>query len=202
MNHPLALKIRQMHAALGCIRSTDLNQIRVNSIRNELYEYHEIDFSGGTNEVELANIVTLLIANIGSLRDHLKNWCGVNGVIFEGDILINSNPSCAIIHDLWNTDKHVELNRPPRSGHHVRLVNVSKSMQVSTGAEAGSFSSFSWNPVTGEMVANSSGGGSVSIVISGQVLDEAGNTLGDFSKLAEEAVEGWEQCLRQAGAMS
>ncbi len=190
-----------MHAALRSVQSSDLSQIRINRGYTDVSEYHEIDFSGGASEIDLANIVTLLIANIGSLRDHLKNWCDENGVSFEGDNLINGNQSCAIVHDLWNTDKHVKLTRPPRSGHHVRLVNLSKGLRVSTGATAGSFSSFSINPFTGEITTNSSGGGSASIVITGQILDENENVLGDFSQIIDEAVDAWEICLKQAGAM-
>jgi len=190
-----------MHAALGGLRSSDLNQITVLRGGDKVGYYCAIDFSGGATDVDLANIVTLLIANVGSLRDHLKNWCGEHGVNFEGDVLINSNRSCALVHDLWNTDKHGKLTRPPRSGHHVRLVELQKGLSLSTGTEAGSCSVFSIDPFTGEMKTNSSGGGSVSVGITGHILDENNIHLGEFSQTVQEAVVGWEGCLQKAGAL-
>lgn len=199
MNHPLSFKIRQMHAALTGIRSYDLGQIEVKRGQKGDEFYTEIDFTGGATEVELANIVTLLIANVGSLRDHFKNWCEDHSVPFEGDKLINSNMACAIVHDLWNTDKHGKLTRPPRSGHHVQLTELHKGLCLSTGMTAGSTTVFRFDPITGNFQTQSSGGGTTSVIVSGLVLDGQGNRLGDLSQFIEQAVDAWETCLRQAG---
>ena len=50
----------------------------------------------------------MLLNNIACLKDHLKSWCKKNNKPFAGDQLINSNRDVAIIHDLWNLDKHAE----------------------------------------------------------------------------------------------
>src|SRR3954464_8134261 len=105
-------KIQQMHHALGELRSDDVSSISVERRSN----YMGIDFSQGTTPSGLANIASGIIANIACLKDHLKVWCHRNGKTHDYEKLINTNKDVALIHDLWNIDKHGELNRPPRSG--------------------------------------------------------------------------------------
>src|SRR5205823_4226020 len=81
-----------------------------------------IDFTMGTDRATAANRVSLLLNNIACLKDHLKLWCKKNGKPFTGEQLIGGNRDAAIIHDLWNLDKHAELNRPSRSGLSPRLL--------------------------------------------------------------------------------
>jgi hypothetical protein len=105
-----------MYAALADLSSDDLSVIQPKITMSYGYLYTEVDFNQQSDEIELANAASLLIANIASLKDHLKAWCKKQGVQFQGDALINGNRAVALIHDLWNIDKHAELNLPPRSG--------------------------------------------------------------------------------------
>jgi hypothetical protein len=98
--------IRQMHASLDAIATEDLSGVKPQLETGPTYVSMNVDF----------NAATLLIANIASLKDHLKAWCKLKGVPFNGDALINSNNAVALIHDLWNVDKHAELTSKPRSG--------------------------------------------------------------------------------------
>jgi hypothetical protein len=74
------------------------------------------DFTKVEKPATTANRVSTLVNNIACLKDYLKAWCKKNGRPFTGDQLIDGNRDVAIIHDLWNLDKHAELNRPSRSG--------------------------------------------------------------------------------------
>jgi hypothetical protein len=114
-------KIGQLHAALAEMR-----------IKEELVsiepETHEVEngcvISASLNSVvdqgTAANRVTVLLNNIACLKDYLKAWCRKNGKTSTAENLIDTNKDVAIIHDLWNADKHAEL-RKSRSGLYPRL---------------------------------------------------------------------------------
>ena len=95
-------KVRQMHDALGTLRTEDLSSLSIETRAN----YIGINFSQGTTLEGLANIASGMIANIACLKDHLKVWCKKNAKRHNCENLINTNKDVAIIHDLWNIDKH------------------------------------------------------------------------------------------------
>jgi len=192
-------KIRQMHESLGALRNADISNLRQEHAQTESGFYRSIDFSQGKTEAGLANIATLLVANIACLKDHLKVWCKMNSIAFEGDNLINSDSNVAIVHDLWNIDKHTDQNSNKRSGHIPKLVNLRQTLNLSSGTQAGGYATFTMDPKTGQMSMQSSGGGSVGLVISGDVLDENGNRLGDFLEICEKAVQAWKYALLNSG---
>ncbi len=199
MTDALEMKIRQMHAALTALSSQDLSRVRVDVGVDGSHQYLSVDFNDASSDVDRANAASLLTANIASLKDHLKVWCRSNNKNFEGDKLIDSNKSVAIIHDLWNMDKHAELSRPPRSGHRPKLKGVRTSLRLTTGTSPGSATVVTFDPRTGKMNTKAAGGGSVALVLDAEVVDEFGTRLGMFRTLCEEAVEAWLQILRAAG---
>jgi len=190
-------KVRQMHAALEGLSTDDLSTIELTTGATPTLYYAAIDFSG--NQVNLANTATLLVTNIACLKDHLKAWCQKNGRPFEGDDLINSDREVPIVHDLWNLDKHAELNRPPRSGFRPEIRNLRRPLRLSTGTGAGSEALFMFDPRTGTMTFRASGTGSVSLQLQGEVVDESGRVVGEFSAICEKAAVGWEGALLRAG---
>jgi hypothetical protein len=192
-------KIRQMHEALCALEKSDLLSIEPEQLSTHQGFYFQIDFSQGNTEAGLANIVSLLIANIACMKDHLKVWCTKNNKVFEGENLINSDKNVAIVHDLWNIEKHAELDRPPRSGHRPRIQDLSQMLSLSTGTSAGSSAMFTIDPRTGGRKTQTQGNGSVKLVITAQVVDEHGTLLGDFAEICEKATAAWEQTLNRAG---
>jgi hypothetical protein len=192
-------KIRQMHAALSGLGTDDLSTIKPLIGEADGVYYTKVDFNEGADEIELANAATLLITNIASMKDHLKAWCTKQGVAFHGESLINSNQAVALVHDLWNIDKHAELSRPPRSGHTPKLQNLEKNLTVSSGTEAGGAAFFSMDPRTGKITTGTSGGGTVQLSLVAQVVDENGNILGDFNSICTQAVDEWAKALSAAG---
>ncbi len=193
-------KLRQIQAALGLVDTTDFSSIRVTSGTTARgVPYQTIDFSGGATEPELANQASLLIANIACIKDHLKVWCRMNQKPFEGETLIDSDPDVATIHDLWNIDKHAALNKPPRSGHRPKLVGLGRALTNTSGTDPRSDAALTVDMSTGEMKVKSTDGGSLSLVLVGQVVDENGQHLGWFLEICRRAVERWEEVLRRAG---
>lgn len=192
-------KIRQMHAALAGLSTDDLSTIKPQIGEVDGCFYTEVDFNQDADEIALANAASLLIANIASMKDHLKVWCSRQGVAFYGESLINSNRAVALIHDLWNIEKHAELNKLPRSGHTPKLQGLRKNLSISTGTSAGAGAFFSMDPRTGMITTGTTGGGTVQLAIVAQIVDENGNVLGDFTQICTQAVDEWARALSSAG---
>jgi hypothetical protein len=192
-------KIRQMHAALAGLATDDLSTIKLQFGEAGGSYYTKVDFNQDADEIALANAASLLITNIASMKDHLKVWCTRQGVAFHGDALINSNRAVALIHDLWNIDKHAELNKPPRSGHTPKLHDLRKNLTLSAGTAAGARAFFSMDPRTGKITTGTSGGGAVQLALVAQIIDENGNVLGDFTSICTQAIDEWAKALVAAG---
>ena len=192
-------KLRQMHAALAGLTNNNLSAIQPQITHADSYVYAKVDFNQNSDPIELANIASLLVANIASLKDHLKAWCKKQGVPFHGDTLINTNKSVALIHDLWNIDKHAELNSSPRSGCTPKIQGITTALAISAGTEAGGGAFFSMDPRTGKVTTGTSGAGTVQLALIAQITDELGSNLGDFTQICTEAAEAWAVTLRTAG---
>jgi hypothetical protein len=199
MSNVLDRKIRQMHAALADLATEDLASVKAEFGSDGVHTYTKVDFDKDSDEIALANAASLLVANIASMKDHLKVWCTVHKVPFSGDALIDSSRSVALIHDLWNVDKHAELSRPPRSGHTPSLRNLQTMLSISTGTAANSFASWTMDPQTGHMTTDASGGGAVQLTLQAQIVDASGSIVGDFSHTCREAIAEWEKALSAAG---
>ncbi len=196
MQAKLDLRIRQLHDAMDQVRTADLSSIqpRVGVVGNTFYM--NVDFSGGVSDTELANVVSLVLANIACLKDHLKAWCKEKHALFHGDALIDSNREVAIIHDLWNRDKHFDLKQS-RSGLFPELRNISRKASLTTRAQAGSWVAMTLDPRTGQLKTH--GDGKVELVIDADVVNSTGARVGGLTEIAERAVVGWETTLAAAG---
>ena len=109
-------KCEQAIAAFGQLAESDFAKIVVKRQEGAFQQSIFVSFSEGASQSELQNAVTLLVANIASLKDHLKKWCRRNSSPFDAERFLNSSREAAIVHDLWNSDKHGGLDRAPRSG--------------------------------------------------------------------------------------
>jgi hypothetical protein len=154
-----------------------------------------VDFTKVTDEPTAENRVNTLINNIACLKDHLHLWCRNNGKPETGDLLIDSNQDVAIIHDLWNLDKHAELNRRSRS-------NLSPRLQPAHSTLEFKIASTEETPL---LMMSAFGGqfqtfGDPRLRITGTVVDKDGNTLGDVEEICLRAIDAWEAEIVRAGA--
>jgi hypothetical protein len=176
-------KLQQMYAALRGMELKDklpTIQPQVRRIGNR--DVKVFDLNQAADGATAANQVSLLLNNVACLKDHLKAWCNKNGKPFAGEDLINNNRDVAIIHDLWNLDKHAELNRRSRSGLSPRLQSPPVAAIVPKG------SSF----VLDFKMVDSRLQGQSNLRIAATVVDEHGNSLGSLEDIALRAVTAWE----------
>ena len=195
MPNALDRKIQKIYAALGVVVSDHLTtaNIKPQITKTDTGFIFEMNFDEGTSEIELENAVTLLVTNIASIKDHFKVWCGNNHVTFTGDELINNNLDVAIIHDLWNIDKHAKLTSQPRSGFTPTLQGLQRGMVLSGQSTA----NISVN-LTGED-SQVTTDGSFQFIITGQVIDENGKIRGDFTEICTKAIDAWLNLLKSTG---
>lgn len=184
-------KLQQMYAAIRGMELKDklpTIQPQVRRIGNR--DVKVFDLNQAADGATAANQVSLLLNNIACLKDHLKAWCNKNGKPFTGEDLINNNRDVAIIHDLWNLDKHAELNRRSRSGLSPRL----QSPPVAAIAPKGSSFVLDFKMVDGRLQ------GQPNLRITAIVVDEQGNSLGGLEDIALRAVTAWEAEFVRTGA--
>jgi hypothetical protein len=176
-------KVRQMYKALADMQITD----RLESVKPEFKTIGNsiavsFDFKKAADNPTAANRVSQLLANIACLKDHLKTWCNKNGKPFTGDELINSNREVAIVHDLWNLDKHAELDRS-RSGLWPKLREPASASMVLKGQE-GKQQMFTISVFTGSIQAHDG----ATLRIRATVVDKDENVLGEVEDICEKAV--------------
>jgi hypothetical protein len=188
-------KLEQLYAALADMQVTEkLSSIKPTTKRVGNRFESSIDFTTGMDSARAANSVSLLLNNIACLKDHLKSWCERHNKPFAGEQLINSNRDVAIIHDLWNRDKHSELDRS-RSGLFPQLHQPPHTALVLKG---GGFES---PKVT---IPFFEGGrvqtyGEARLRIAATIADREGKPVGDLEAISLRAVAAWEAEFVKAG---
>ena len=193
----LEQKIQQMYNALEEMELTG----KLNYIKPEFRPASgggfswRFDFTKGADAPTAANRVSQLIANIACLKNHLRTWCVKNGKTFEGEKLINSNRDVAIVHDLWNLDKHSELDRS-RSGLFPRLREPARSAIVLRGGGPGGEQSMITIPMFGGPIQAT---GAAALRISAVVVDQDGKDIDDLENICTRAVSAWEAEFQKVG---
>jgi hypothetical protein len=186
-------KLNQLYAALREMNvSANMSSIKPQFRRVRDKNVAVYDLNQGTDSATAANRVSLLLHNIACLKDHLNAWCEKNGKQEKptvGDKLINGNKDVAIIHDLWNLDKHAELKHPSRSGLYPKLQGPPKAAFNITRSQV----VFSLRMVNGVMQ------GTGDLRITAMVVDKDGNQLGNLESIALRAVAAWEAEFNKVG---
>ena len=190
-------KLEQLYAALAEMQVTEkLASMRPTTVVSGNRFATTFDFTKIEKPATAANRASTLVSNIACLKDHLNHWCRNNGKPETGDQLIDSNRDVAIIHDLWNLDKHAELNRRSGSGLSPRFLqpaHTTLEFKIATTEE------------TPLLVMPVFGGGqfqaheTANVRITATVVDKDGNMLGDLEPISLRAVAAWEAEFVKAG---
>jgi hypothetical protein len=137
-------------------------------------------------------------STISQLSDHLCRWAAKNGKEPSRVMAaFAASRHLQIIQDLANNDKH---GYPPRDGGRSgllpRVTGIGRVMQLKPQAKAGSAVAMVMGR-GGEPVIL--GDGSACAVVTGEVIDKKGKPVGDLFDIEEQAVQAWEQLLREFG---
>lgn len=186
-------RLIRLYAAMGRVLEADLGTLTQTSTHSESRMTITLGFQGNDSPADLENAAQLLIANIASLKDHLKVWCQENGHEFVSEALLDRDLNVAIVHDLWNLEKHGKLNRSSRSGLNPRLQDIVAAMEIPPRAQ------FTLHVMTGQYDTEDGGLGVIRRVIDGDVIDSNGNIIGQFPNICKAAVTSWEQEIGQYG---
>jgi hypothetical protein len=194
----LHLRIRRLYAAIGAAQVTDMSHLPARVVSTPRVLGIIQDFSGGASSAELENIAISVILNVASLRDHLRRWASRTGRD-KGKVeeAFEKSPALKIIQDLFDRDKHAGPRRDGGySGRSPMLSNIGRVMRLQTQPRAGS-------RVTMVLGADGTprigGDGFAAAVLTGDVLDQEGERLGDLFDLELQAVEAWESLLAEYG---
>jgi len=191
-----------MYAAFAATRSSDLSCISSDVVNTMDSTYTSVDFNKNSDPIELRNAAEQLIANIASIKDHLQKWCLSSGKIFTGKALLNKQGAAAIIHDLWNVQKHGGLDRKPQSKFAPDLRNLAMAMRMTSGTQEGAGTFWQLDPLTGITTSGATGGGKIDLVLTAEIIDDAGEFRCQFRETCEAAAEEWMVELKAVGVIS
>lgn len=198
MNTELSQRIHRIYYSIKAVEETDPNKLKATVITTGKCIGVFQDFRGGLNDAELSNLAHMLISNIANLHDHLRKWAVKNGKDKEKvNEAFNQSLELRIIQDLSDNDKH---GYPPRNSGYSKkrphLVDINRVMQLKPQAKKGSSAVMT---LGANGVPKFLGDGTHKAIITGNVVDNKNNRIGDLHEIATKAVEAWEQLLTDFG---
>jgi len=201
MDDSICQRISRIYAAIGAIEQADPHMLKATVIQTNKIRAVFQDFRGGFSDEELSNQAHTVIHNIANLRDHLARWAAQNGQDkTKVDQTIDSCLDLQIVQDLSNNDKH---GYPPRdggrSGKSPQIIEINRVLCLQTQAKQGSMIGMTIGPGG---VPEFIGDGSAKAVVTGEVVDNAKNRIGDLYQIVNKAVEGWERLLADFGLIT
>lgn len=198
MDDAIRQRISRIYAAIGAIEETDPRKLKATVIQTEKINAFFQDFRSGLSDDELSNQAHTVIHNIANLRDHLRRWAAQNGQDkAKVDQTVENCLELQVMQDLSNNDKH---GYPPRdggrSGKSPQVIDVNRVMRLQTQAKKGSMIAMT---IGAGGVPKFIGDGSAKAVVTGDVVDNAKNRIGDLYEMTSKAVEAWERLLVEFG---
>jgi hypothetical protein len=192
---PLENKIAAMYHAIGRSMDTDLAQAtRIHTSDRGVLVI--LDATAGRSQLDLLHDALPLIYAIANMYDALKGWAKANNVSEDRiKAAARNSQGWSVVRDLANAERHAYPERPPNSGFRPKLVGLHRPVRISTDPVAGSFSGITLGPRGFRHV----GDGSAAAVITGDIVDDAGNRRGDLRETEEAAVADIEALLNGLG---
>ncbi len=198
MDYAMLERISRIYAAIGAIEEDDPNKLKATVIQTDNIRGVFQDFRGDFTDDDLANQAHIVIHNIANLRDHLRRWAAQNGHDkTKVDQAVDNSFELQIVQDLSNNDKH---GYPPRDGGHSgrspKLSEIERVMRLQTQPRPGSTIAMT---IGAGGVPRFIGDGTAKAIITGTVVDQNNNRIGDLYDIARKAVEAWEALLTDFG---
>lgn len=201
MDDAILQRISRMYAAIGSIEEDDPTKMKATVIQTEKIKAVFQDFRGGFSDDDLFNQAHSVIYNVANLRNHLPRWASHHDQ--DKNKVAQAFDDCLelqLVVDLSNNDRH---GYPPRnrgcSGKCPRLIEINRVMRLQTQAKKGSMIGMT---IGAGGVPKFFGDGTAKAVVTGDVVDNDGNRIGDLYGIVSKAVEAWESLLVDFGLLT
>ncbi len=192
----LSLQIARLYAALGAVVQDGIEALdsHVHFWEQGKATAFALDPAAGISQAEMHNIASGLNCLIAHLSEYLDRWARTHGREFNKKTFATNAPmSLKIIKDLCNHAKHGGYDGKTHSGRTPELGALERVVRLTTppGGRVG----LRIGPEGLEQV----GGGRVGVAITGGVVDEAGERIGDLVELQAEALTVMEELITEWG---
>lgn len=201
MDDEIHQRINRIYAAIGLIEEDDPHKLKATVIQTDKIKAVFQDFRGGFSDDDLSNQAHSVIHNIANLRDHLRRWASHHDQ--DKDKVGQAFNNCLelkIIQDLSDNDKH---GYPRRDGKYSylfpKLIEIKRVMRLQTQAKKGSVIGMTMGA---SGVPKFIGDGTAKAVVTGDVVDNDGNRIGELYDIANKAVQAWETLLLDFGLLT
>lgn len=201
MDDAIRERISRIYAAIGAIEEDDPNKLKAPVIQTDKIRGVFQDFRGGFSDEDLSNQAHIVIHNIANLHDHLRRWAAHNDEEkSKVDQAVRDCRELRIIKDLSNNDKH---GYPPRershSGQCPQLIEIKRMLLLQTQAKKGSMVGMT---LGADGKSKFIGDGTPKVVVTGDVVDNDNNRIGDLYDIASKAVKAWGDLLADFGLIA
>ena len=202
MQDDIVIRVRRLCAAVDSTVERDMSKLPAKVISTEKGWGVFQDFSGGRSSEELENDFFGIINNLANLEYLLEKWAHHNGRDkTKVRAVFTASRSLQIVHDLWNWNKH----GPARNSDGTRsklaptVRNIRRDMTLQTLAKKGSWVTMTLGPGG---IPQKDGDGTAEARITGDVVDNMGQHVGDARKIILDAVTDCERLMREYGLMT
>ncbi len=149
--------------------------------------FSSIDF-GNQSQEDLINKIFIILHNLASLKDNLKNCLENNGLnknLVENEV--NESLHLQVLIDIINQEKHgYPLTKTNRSGKNPKILNVQEVITIRGGLEPNSGASISSDGL--KII----GDGSAQTVVIAFIFDDSNNFLFTLDELVSTCYEKFE----------
>jgi hypothetical protein len=190
-------RVDRLYAAIGEVEVTDLTRFPPKVGPQDTKHVFQ-DFSGGLSAEHIENLAHSAIANVANLKDHARKFAKMTGRD-SGDVdrAIAQSEGLRLLLDLADREKHGGDRRDGGySGHNPRLGKLIRGLEMR---------SLTGGPV--ELTFGPSGPiaspeGALAVVLTAQILDAQGKTVGYLKEALKEGMKAWEELFREWGIIA
>ena len=196
-------RLDRLCTKMGDVKEDDLAKFPIEVFESAGWQVGSVDFTGGLSPAQIANLAWESISAVANLRNHMFKWTGTRPE--------SARPACEaaikatvagslplrVLTELANVERHGLDPTRQGSGLRPHLVNIGRAMSVSVGSTAGSSTLVVFGP--NGMEVRTDGDRSASVVVTGEIRDEADNVLGYLHDFLQQGLAAWEALFKELG---
>lgn len=197
MSDSIEFRLARIQAAIGSTREADIAKFPPRVYRSDRAFGMEHDFRGGYTDAMLAVEANKLIAEVASVYYHVSGKASEHGgkerirAVFQNSLILR------IVDDLWNRDKHRGDKRDGGASKlNPRIVEYERPLQLGGGPGSSAMLTVGRD---GRPIVRTTGSGTAEVVVTGTVVNDKGEVIGDLRNILTQAIAVWEEFFRNSG---